>query len=263
MAHSTETYEGLKITDGKEDSTQDVLTSEYPLHIHVNGEPFTVTMQTPGSEIFLALGLLYNEGYFSQNEVPLVSIIEEVDDRVTRLNVELSESEGQRAANKRSLLSAASCGICGKKELEQIEGERLVINSAVEASKIEAMFGTMSQNQAAFVASGGSHAAALFDSNFELLAVQEDVGRHNAVDKAVGQLLDQGILKQTQFLLVSGRVSYEIVTKCFMSRIPYLAAVSAPSTLAVDFSKEFGITLLGFCRENRCTVYSHPNRIKV
>jgi FdhD protein len=118
------------------------------------------------------------------------------------------------------------------------------------------MFECLRGGQVGFELSGGSHAAGAFDKEGKMLVSREDIGRHNAVDKVVGHLLNSGKLKEAKYLLVSGRVSYEIVTKCFTAGIPILAAVSAPSSLAVDFAKELGITLYGFCRENRATRYS-------
>jgi FdhD protein len=123
------------------------------------------------------------------------------------------------------------------------------------------MFAEMSQNQHAYSITGGSHAAAIFNANKQLIAISEDIGRHNAVDKAVGSCLNRKILAESRYLLVSSRVSFEIVAKCFTAGIPILAAVSAPSSLAVDFCKELGITLLGFCRDDRFTIYSHPERM--
>jgi FdhD protein len=111
-------------------------------------------------------------------------------------------------------------------------------------------------HQSAFEISGGSHAAAIFNRHFQLITVMEDIGRHNAVDKCIGSLLNKGRLSDARYLLVSGRVSYEIITKCFAAGIPVLAAVSAPSSLSVDFAKELGIRLYGFCREGRVTRYA-------
>ena len=117
----------------------------------------------------------------------------------------------------------------------------------------------MTTFQKTFKKSGGSHAAAIFDKNQELLTIKEDLGRHNAVDKTVGDLLDKNNLKKANFLLVSGRVSYEIVSKAFIAKIPIIIAVSACSSLAVDFAKEFGICLIGFTRDQKMTIYSNPN----
>jgi FdhD protein len=121
----------------------------------------------------------------------------------------------------------------------------------------------MNASQVAFRQSGGTHAAAAFTFQGEMLCSMEDIGRHNAVDKVIGDLILSGRLNQASCLTVSGRVSYEIVIKCFKARIPFLAAVSAPSSLAVDYAKELGITLFAFCREKRATCYSHPYRTKI
>ena len=119
----------------------------------------------------------------------------------------------------------------------------------------------MKKEQPTFHQSGGSHAAAAFTNCSELLAIMEDIGRHNAVDKVIGKLINSNQLNEAKCLIVSGRISYEIVSKAFAAKIPILGAVSAPSTLAVDFAKELGITLLGFCRDNKATCYAHPERI--
>jgi len=118
------------------------------------------------------------------------------------------------------------------------------------------MFADMKERQSAYLTGGGSHGAAIFNAQHELLVLREDIGRHNAVDKAIGALLNAGGLSQGRYMLVSGRVSYEIVVKCFAAGIPNLLAVSAPSSLAVDFCKELGIALYGFCREGRFTEYA-------
>jgi len=123
------------------------------------------------------------------------------------------------------------------------------------------MFRKMNSGQKTFIQSGGSHAAAAFSSEGKLLSIMEDIGRHNAVDKVIGDLLIQKKIKDASYLLVSGRISYEILYKAFVARIPFLAAVSAPSTLAVAYAKELGITLMGFCRENKITIYSNVSKL--
>ena len=124
------------------------------------------------------------------------------------------------------------------------------------------MFSKMEHAQQTFKATGGSHCASIFDAECNLLAAMEDIGRHNAVDKSIGAVANKGELEKVQCLLVSGRISYEIVTKAFMAKIPILAAVSAPSTLAVDYAKELGLTLFAFSRENKTTCYANPHRVQ-
>jgi FdhD protein len=121
------------------------------------------------------------------------------------------------------------------------------------------MFGPLQKHQETFKKTGGSHAAGIFDKQFQLLTIREDIGRHNAVDKCVGSLLQKNSLKNGMYLLVSGRVSYEIVSKAFLAKIQVIVAVSACSSMAVDFAKEFGICLIGFTRENKMTVYANPS----
>lgn len=218
-------------------------------------------MQTPGSEVELVTGLLTGEGMIKRNHAPQIDVVHETNGYISHVDVELPGLDMESVINKRSLLSAAACGICGTRELEMIQGEKLDDQSQALSSSVLSMFAEMSKGQTAFQESGGSHAAALFSLEGKLLTLKEDVGRHNAVDKVVGDLSIKGELNQAHFLVVSGRISYEIVAKCFKARIPVLAAVSAPSSLAVDFAKELGITLLAFCRENRFTIYAHPERI--
>lgn len=218
-------------------------------------------MQTPGSEVELVTGLLTGEGMIKRGEAPTVDIVHKTNGYVSHVNVDIPNLDMETVINKRSLLSAAACGICGTRELEMVQGEKLDDKSKALSSSVLALFTEMSKGQTAFQESGGSHGAALFSLEGKLLTLKEDVGRHNAVDKVVGDLSIQGELNQAHFLVVSGRISYEIVAKCFKARVPVLAAVSAPSSLAVDFAKELGITLLAFCRDNRFTIYSHPERI--
>jgi FdhD protein len=142
-------------------------------------------------------------------------------------------------------------------------GKVLDQKGTVGINVIHSMFDKMNQVQNAFHKSGGSHAAAAFSATGELLSSMEDIGRHNAVDKVVGELIHDKKIKEASVITVSGRISYEIIVKTFKAKIPILCAVSAPSTLAVDYAKELGITLLAFCREDRGTCYSNPHRIKM
>lgn len=237
----------------------DELTIEHPLSIRIAGDPFTLTMHTPADEFDLVRGLLYTEGVARKKEGPIsIEILERNDAGfISVVNVPAEEVDLQSAQlNKRSLLSVASCGICGKTELNLPDGRLSGDSGLLEAQSIALMFSTMKQHQSAYLTGGGSHGAAIFNAKQEMLVLREDIGRHNAVDKAIGALLNDVKLNQSRYLLVSGRVSYEIVVKCFAAGIPNLLAVSAPSSLAVDFCKELGIALYGFCREGRSTFYS-------
>lgn len=250
-------YEGRLHRAGESGKpVNDALVIEHPLQIIINGEALSITMQTPGDEIDLVRGLLYNEDIYrhaTEPEIRLVSGDQNLVDRV-ELNIDPSMiGDGYR--NSRQLLSVASCGICGRTEFTGREGN-VGRSSAFEPDAIQPLFEKMREGQTLFSETGGCHGASVFDKAGKMLAVREDIGRHNAVDKSIGALLRNNNLKQGAILLVSGRVSYEIVSKCFMAGIPQLAAVSAPSSLAVDFAKELGVELLAFCRDGRVTRYA-------
>ena len=161
-------------------------------------------------------------------------------------------------------MSVSSCGICGKQQLEDIEfsGDKIEKKVSFSSESLLEMFTPLQKHQETFKKAGGSHAAGIFNHHFKLLAIREDIGRHNAVDKCVGSLLQNNSLKSGMYLLVSGRVSYEIVSKAFLAQIPVIVAVSACSSMAVDFAKEFGICLIGFTRDNKMTVYANPSFLK-
>ncbi|MFM9984856.1 MAG: formate dehydrogenase accessory sulfurtransferase FdhD [Flavobacteriales bacterium] len=256
MSEKTRTYKGIRITGDKESNVSDELTVEEALTIFLNDDPLTVTMQTPGNELELARGLLFTEGILKSRTEDFPAKVAETNKsgNITAIRVQLDGVQAS-AISKRSLLSVSACGICGKTEIDFVTG-KLESTGLANFDLIPQMFDQMKDSQQAFLSSGGCHAAAAFNSKGKMLSVREDVGRHNAVDKVIGALLFEGRLSEARFLLVSGRVSYEIIAKTFAAGIPVLAAVSAPSSLAVDFCKELGITLFGFCRENRMTRYS-------
>lgn len=257
---NTRKYEGVKTNASGAEKVNDALAIEHPLSISINGQPFTLTMHTPGHEDDLIRGLFFAEGVYKKREGQLNREVVETSDEgfLSKVNVSIPEEEMDTGQlNKRNLLSVASCGICGKTELGFITTEPLTGRlDQAHFESFENMFRWMGEKQMGFSLSGGLHAAAIFNKHQELMVIREDIGRHNAVDKCVGALLNQGSLNQGRYLLVSGRVSYEIITKCFTAGIPVLAAVSAPSSLAVDFAKELGIALYGFCREGRQTRYA-------
>ncbi|HSR59906.1 MAG TPA: formate dehydrogenase accessory sulfurtransferase FdhD [Robiginitalea sp.] len=264
---ATRTYEGIKFDADGACPVADPLTVEEALQVCINGKPFTLTMRTPGADAELIRGLLHCEAIVSDPHFhPVLAFRKENSHGiVSEVDLEIPESRlGSGYANTRSLLSVSSCGICGKTELgdQGFEGPPLEAETRFPAALFSELFAQMNRRQVDFNQSGGTHAAAIFDAKGQLLVAREDIGRHNAVDKAVGRLLLDGRLDQARSMTVSGRISYEITIKAFKAGIPFLAAVSAPSSLAVDYAKELGITLLGFCREGRATCYAHPERIK-
>jgi len=265
---ATRSYEGKRFDTNSVEKTLDSLTIEEALQININQTPFTVSMRTPGEDVALVRGLLHSEGILKNPDfLPDVAIEKENENGiVTIVNLSVPEGElGDGYSNSRSLLSVSSCGVCGKTELSDLSfmGKTIDDSEKIEMSQLSQFFDKMNAYQFDFRQSGGTHAAAAFDLQGELLCAMEDIGRHNAVDKVVGKLIQNKNYGKAKVLTVSGRISYEIVVKCFKARIPFLAAVSAPSSLAVDYAKELGITLFAFCRGERATCYSHPERTKI
>ncbi|OSY89183.1 formate dehydrogenase [Tenacibaculum holothuriorum] len=260
----TNSYESLKITDNKKQKISDALVIEAPLQININQEAYTVVMRTPGNDFDLIRGLLYAEDIYKKKDALNFTVVEKKKDHSSIINVTIpSNNLGKGYLNKRTLLSVSSCGICGKHKLDDIElsGDSLENKNKFSQAQIREMFSKMKSKQALFNQSGGSHAAAIFDKYLNLLTIKEDIGRHNAVDKSVGNLLTVNTLQNANIILVSGRVSYEIVSKAFFAKIPIIVAVSACSSLAVDYAKEFGICLIGFSREQKMTIYANPQHI--
>lgn len=261
----TNNYQGLKVIYDEQSPVRDELVVEAPLQININGESYTVVMRTPGDDIDLIRGLLYAEDIYKQKDEPLYTIVKKQDGVPKVIDVSIPKNDlGKGYLNKRTLLSVSSCGICGKQELDdiQIEGASLSSQLSFSSDILFSMFDQFRVHQKVFQETGGSHAAAIFDSNHQFLVLREDIGRHNAVDKCVGDALQKNNLKEASYLLVSGRVSYEIVSKAFIAKIPVIIAVSACSSMAVDYAKELGICLIGFTRGNSMTIYSNPTFLK-
>jgi FdhD protein len=243
----------------------DELVVEEPLEIRVGGRALSVTMRTPGHDAELAAGFLLSEGVLRRcQDVVRVHACAEARNLV---NVILDPSV-HVAFEKltRHVFAASSCGLCGKATIEAIRAQLDPLPDPeapqVPAAVIASMPNAMRQTQTTFERTGGLHAAALFDDSGRLLIVREDVGRHNAVDKVLGHaLLHDWLPLHRQILVVSGRSSFEIMQKALAGRIPIVAAVSAPSSLAVDFARENGQTLIGFLRDRRMNVYCGHERI--
>jgi FdhD protein len=250
----------------------DLVVGEEPLEIRAAGphqEPVqvAVTMRTPGYEDELALGFLTSEGLLADNEVAGVSYgdpraVSQPDDSVLVRTVR--PFDATRIA-KRNFVATASCGICGKASIDDVSVRAEPLPRGlpfVARSVILGLPDTLRSAQAAFEQTGGLHAAGLFETDGRLVAIREDVGRHNALDKLIGsRLRSRELPLWDRILLVSGRVSFEIVQKAAMAGIPIVCAVSAPSDLAVRLADRLGMTLVGFLRGDGFNVYSHDNRI--
>ncbi|MEX6625693.1 formate dehydrogenase accessory sulfurtransferase FdhD [Tenacibaculum salmonis] len=257
-------YESIKLSENTSLKIDDNLVIEAPLQININSESYTVVMRTPGDDNELIRGLLYAEDIYKSSDKLEIIVIEINTDTSVILNVIIPIDKLRKGyLNKRTLLSVSSCGICGKKELKDLKTtDKPLINKYDKSINVTFdMFLKMSDLQYLFKKTGGSHACALFNNKKEILTIKEDIGRHNAVDKCIGDLINKKQLKEVSYMLVSGRVSYEIVSKAFFAKIPIIIAVSACSSLAVDFAKEFGICLIGFSRNNKMTVYTNPQYI--
>lgn len=256
----------VKYIAGKPYETSEVLTGEEALQIKINGKPYTITMRTPGQDKMLAAGLLFTERVIRLPEdiIHISEIPSVLGDHTLIVDVHVKEETlaGKKLFN-RSIASSASCGVCGKIELcDLLTPEHpLLTSKKLDIYLIPDLLQQMHAEQSTFEKTGGSHAAAAFSIDGTLLSVKEDIGRHNAVDKVIGELFLRNWLHKAAILFISGRVSYEIVAKCAEACIPFLLAVSAPSSLAADFCRRQGITLIGFCRENRATVYANEKNI--
>lgn len=259
---NTRQYQAILSKNNLKDKVEDELTVEEALSISINGSPFTITMRTPGDDDCLVRGILNSEGIIRSGTEISCELSKE--DGIGFAKVLIDEPEILKDyTNNRNLLSVSSCGICGTTELEDItKGDAVHLDDkSISSALIPRLFDRMEREQSTFQRSGGSHAAGLFSKEGSLLSLKEDIGRHNAVDKSIGDLLLQKQHKKAYILTVSGRVSYEIIIKAFKARIPIICSVSAPSSLAVDFAKELGITLIAFCRDDRFTCYSKPERV--
>ncbi len=240
------------------------LPQEEPLQISINSIPYSLTMRTPGADKELITGLLFTEKVY-QKEIHLWDQFDfDEQGLATHINAQVNANNLLKSiADNRSLISTSSCGFCGKKDLKDIELQNEMIEDsiALPADRIALLFEKMTKGQALFSKTGATHAAALFDSALNLISLYEDIGRHNALDKAIGYLQMNKQLTSAKILLVSGRISYEIVVKAMRAHIPIILAISAPTSLAVEIAKEKGITLGGFCRGEQATIYCHHQRI--
>jgi FdhD protein len=256
----------LRYADGEVAEAPDELAREEPMEIRVRGRAVSVTMRTPGHDDELAAGFLLTEGIVrGPRDVLRVEPCGRNEDGNV-LNVLLAAEvvvDFERLT--RHVFASSSCGLCGKATIDAVRSAfpRVESDVSVEADTVLQLPERMRAAQASFDRTGGLHAAALFDAAGNLLVLREDVGRHNAVDKVLGHAMLKGWLPlDRHVLLVSGRSSFEIMQKALAGRVAIVAAVSAPSSLAAEFARESGQTLIGFLRAGRMNVYSHPERIR-
>lgn len=286
MAHATgagsrgvATREVVCLGDGATRGGRDSVAVEEPLEIRVDGETVAITMRTPGHDADLALGFLFSEGIIGgAAEVGSAAHCGRPDQEGYGNVLEVRSAGGapidaeRVLEGRRWVTTTAACGVCGRRSIEALLARCGRVDGTVRLSPraVTASVERLAAAQPIFARTGGLHAAALFDEDGTLLASAEDVGRHNAVDKAVGALLRRGLVGEAPpgiavrlgLLAVSGRTSFEIVQKAAAARVPVVAGVSAPSSLAVDLATQAGVALLGFVRGGRFNVYANAWRIQ-
>jgi FdhD protein len=261
---------------GRWEEAGDRLAAEEPLQLLIDGSPLSIVMRTPGHDVELALGLLWAERVVTDlAQVREVRISAEAGEREAavplradliesnQVDVLLTADAGRRP--ERSFLSSSACGVCGATTVESLVLDFAPVDAGptIAPELLDRLADRLRERQRLFDQTGGLHAAGLFDRTGELVELREDVGRHNAVDKVVGRaLLDGRLPLAGHLLVVSGRGGYEIVQKAVAAGIPLVAAVGAPSSLAVATARRFGLTLVGFLRGGRFNVYSAPERLK-
>jgi FdhD protein len=248
--YSTSRVRALRLPGGRE--AEDVVA----LEIRIGGEPVAVTMRTPGHDEELALGFCLTEG--------LQPASARLPDDLAANSVDVDASGFDPDRLRRHFYTSSSCGVCGKGAVEAVRVAAPRVESAIEVEEavVAALPDRLLEAQAAFVATGGLHATGLFAPDGELLHAREDVGRHNAMDKVVGRAFLDGLLPLSAHVLcVSGRLSFELVQKASVAGCPVLVAVGAPSSLALELAEDRGVTLCGFVRDGRVTVYTEPWRI--
>jgi FdhD protein len=262
--------------DGEWNEADDQLAAEEPLQLSLNGAPLSIVMRTPGNDLELGLGLLLAERVItSLDQVERVRISAEAGEAAPAglaLSADLIDSNqvdfylrDARRLPQRSFMQSSACGVCGATTVESLALDFPVLPPGpnVRAELLPGLAVRLREQQRLFDQTGGLHAAGLFTTDGELVLLREDIGRHNAVDKVVGRALLDGLLPLHSYVLaVSGRGGYEIIQKAVAAGIPVVAAVGAPSSLAVQTAQRFGLTLVGFLREGRFNIYSSPERIE-
>lgn len=257
----------LRVSDGGTEHASDVSAVEEPLEIRLDGTAFVVTMRTPGADEDLAAGFLLSENIV--RAASDIAAIRPCEMNANIISVILAGDAVERAATamagRRHVTTTSACGVCGRRSIDDLMCQIRSVHSdlSIADRTIGALPSLLRSAQRAFDQTGGLHAAGLFDADGRLLRIAEDVGRHNAVDKVCGaELRAGGLPLSDRILFVSGRTSFEIVQKAVMAGVAVVAAVSAPSSLAIDLARSAGVTLLGFVRGGTFNVYAHAERIR-
>ena len=265
-----------KYKDHQLSQLEDFLAIEEPLEIKLlYGKTanrvlknLSITMRTPGNDKELAVGFLFTEGIIKTAEDLDLSFLEKPQFDPNSITIAIKEDvEINWQKLERHFYTTSSCGVCGKSSINAIrtlsdQGDLHVQDWKMKVEKLVALPGLINEQQAVFQTTGGLHASALFSLNNELIALREDVGRHNALDKLIGScLLQNNMPLSQQVLLLSGRASFELIQKAAMAGIKMVVAVGAPSSLAVNLAQEFGMTLIGFLRDNRFNIYCNSERV--
>jgi FdhD protein len=257
----------LRLTGEKAHERVDAVAAEEPLELRVDGRPLTTTMRTPGADFDLAAGFLVSEGAVRRSaDVVAMRYCAGVDEQGRNTYNVLDLQLAVAPPEPRAFLTTSACGVCGSQSVEAVRQRSPYQVSAdpveITRAQLAQLPGRLRDGQELFDQTGGLHAAGLFTPAGELLCLREDVGRHNAVDKVVGWAVREDLLPLTgHVLMVSGRASFELVQKAWLAGIPVLAAVSAPSSLAVELADAAGMTLAGFVRGDSLNVYAGRHRV--
>ncbi len=262
MSDSTTTVDITRVTREGTNQTIDVVAQEEPLEIRIEGRPVAITMRTPGHDAELAAGFLYTEGVIDGHDDlhAMAHVDEPSNPKGNTIDTILAPGvpAGRRHAADRNLYASSSCGVCGKATIDRLLVNTIPITHPIDP-KPKVLFelpDRLHAHQAVFAQTGGLHAAALFDVNGKLEVSREDIGRHNAVDKVIGwKLRRDEVPIQDRILLVSGRAGFEIIQKALVARISVVAAVGAPSSMAVQLAEESGMLIVGFLRDGRYNQY--------
>jgi len=274
LAQATKTRTVTRLRDSSFTILDDTLVVEEPLEIRLGSERFTVTMRTPGDDFALTRGLLLTEGVISSNadigQIRYCDVGEAAETEIPNIvTVRLTKQPAAERLWQRTLMAGTSCGLCGKAALDAVAMQTcplpLPIAGSLSAETLLELPHTLRRRQELFHSTGGLHAVGLFTASGECLCMYEDIGRHNATDKAIGYGVEQGWLPwadpEPLILLVSGRASFEITQKALMARIPVVCSVSAASSLAADLAALNNQTLVGFLRDTGMTIYAGGERV--